>query len=40
MKFVNMLQNSSLEFDKRVAPNKGVLEGKVYLELISVQHVH
>ena len=30
----------SLKSDKRVAPNKAMLEGKLSLELISVQHVY
>ena len=29
-----------MEFNKRVAPNKAVLEGKISLALISVQHVY
>ena len=38
-KFV-ALKKISLEFNKRVAPNKAMLEGKMSLELISVQHVY
>ena len=38
-KFV-ALKKFSLEFNKRVAPNKAMLEGKMSLELISVQHVY
>ena len=38
-KFV-ALKKFSLEFNKRVAPNKVMLEGKLSLELISVQHVY
>ena len=26
---INMLEENSMRFDKRVAPNKGVLEGKI-----------
>ena len=37
---INMLAKFSLKFNKRVAPNKGVLEGKITLEIISVQHVY
>ena len=37
---ITLLVKFSLEFNKHVAPNKGVLEGKISLELISVQHVY
>ena len=33
-------QTFSLEFEKRIAPNKDVLEGKISLELINMQHVY
>ena len=35
-----LLKINSLEYNKCVAPNKAVLEGKISLELISVQHVY
>ena len=38
-KFV-ALKKFFLGFNKRVAPNKAMLEGKISLELISVQHVY
>ena len=38
-KFV-ALKKFSLEFNKRVAPNKAMLEGKFLSKLISVQHVY
>ena len=33
-------KNFSLQFNKRVAPNKAMLEGKFLSKLISVQHVY
>ena len=46
MKFMNFIVqiDALIKFfsriNKRVAPNKGVLEGKKSLELINVQHVY